>query len=72
MKVATNIKRINDFGFQLILNEASQVEGVNLLNGKKILVKKRFAKAIKIMNEVEEKKLVNKVIADCLKSNSEK
>jgi hypothetical protein len=66
MKLATNIKKISNVGFQLILDDSSSVIGVNLLCDKKILLKKRFNVAIKIKNSIEEKELVNQVIIESI------
>lgn len=65
MKLATNIKSVKEFGFQLILDETKFVIGVNLLYNKKILIKKRFTESIVIINQTAEKELVNKVIMEC-------
>ncbi len=66
MKIATNIKKISNVGFQLILDDSSSVIGVNLLCDKKILLKKRFNVAIKINNSTEEMELVNQVIIESI------
>ena len=66
MKLATNIKKATDFGFQLILNESGLVIGINLLCEKRILVKHRFSDAIEIGSVREENKLVNKLLANYL------
>ena len=67
MKLATNIKKIDDFGFQLII-ENSEVLGVNILISKKILVKKRFEIPVSINSKKEEIQLVNSVIIEILKN----
>jgi hypothetical protein len=68
MKIATGIKKSNDFGFQLIINEDGMVMGVNLLCKNKVLVKKRFDSALTVCNKKEELELVNQVLIESLKN----
>lgn len=65
MKIATKIRCAKDVGFQLILDDSYLVIGVNLLCNKKILLKKRFDKAIHIKSQLEETALVNQVFCEC-------
>ena len=68
MKIATGIKKSNDFGFQLIINEDGMVMGVNLLCKNKVLVKIRFDSALTVCNKKEELELVNQVLIESLKN----
>jgi len=67
MNIATNIKPVNEFGFQLILSESNSIVGVNLLFNKKILIKKRFAKVLNINSKYEEDELIRTIINEYLR-----
>lgn len=66
MKIATNIRKPKDMGFQLILNDSGNIIGVNLLCKSKILIKKRFDNPVLITNKQEENDLVNRVFSDSI------
>jgi CRISPR/Cas system-associated protein Cas7 (RAMP superfamily) len=66
MKLAMNIKRPLDIGYQLILNESYWVLGINLLCKEKVLIKKRFENAVKINSQLEEMELVNQVFIESI------
>ncbi len=72
MKIATNIKRLDEFGFQIILNESNQVIGINLLLKRKIMLKHRFKNARETRNSLEEKELVHKLLIERLQLNQTK
>ena len=66
MKLALNIKRPIDIGYQLILNESYWVLGINLLCKDKVLIKKRFDNAIEVKSQQEETELVNRVFTESI------
>lgn len=68
MKIATNIKSIKEVGAQLIIENQSVV-GVNILFGKKILLKKRFEYPVVVKDVKEENLLIKKVFVDYFNHN---
>ena len=66
MKLAMNIKRPLDIGYQLILNDSYRVMGINILCKEKVLVKKRFDDAIEINSLLKETELVNRVFIETI------
>jgi hypothetical protein len=66
MKIATNIKKAKDFGFQLVIDERNLISGVNLYCGKQMLVKHKFSELISISNLKEETNLINNIIISYL------
>ena len=72
MKIATNVKKLDEFGFQIILNESNQVMGINLLLKQKIILKHRFKKARETRNSQEERELVRQVLMEILQLNQTK
>ncbi len=70
MKLATNIIRSSDMGYQLIFNDSFWVLGINLLIKDKVLIKKRFNNAIEIISKQEETELVNRVFIETITGES--
>lgn len=66
MIIATNIRKAECIGFQLILDEKMKVIGINLLCNNKILVKKRFDNALAIKNKAAENEFVNQIFTEYL------
>jgi len=62
MILATNVKILDEFGFQLILDDSKKLLGVNLVYKSKILTKKRFTKPKMVINFAQEKKIISEVI----------
>lgn len=68
MKIATNVKPLGFFGYQLILNEDLMTIGVNVLCGRKILRKERFRNPCWVKGIADEERLVYKTIEEILKN----
>lgn len=68
MKIATNVKPLGFFGYQLIFNEELMVIGVNVLHGRKILRRERFKRPCWVKGIADEERLVYKTIEELLKN----
>lgn len=68
MKIATNAKSLNNFGYQLIFNEEFQVIGINFVCDKQILKKERFNQPVCVTSQKQEYKLAQRVIENLFKN----
>ena len=66
MKIATTSKAVSNFKYQLIFQSSAELIGVNLLYGKKILLKKSFEKPYFFSSKEDVDDIVQNIIKDFL------